>query len=53
MGLLDSSGGGGRLPGGLGGELLPGRLSSGGLASGLLGSCHGAVLSLNDEILEV
>ena len=42
VGLLDTSGGGGRLPGGLGGELLPGSFSSGGLASGLLGSCHGA-----------
>ena len=40
VGLLDSSGGGGRLPGGLGGELLPGGLSSGGLTSGLLGASH-------------
>ena len=41
VGLLDTSGGGGRLPGGLGGQLLPGGLPSGGLAGGLLGSCHG------------
>jgi len=41
MGLLDSSGGWGGLPGGLGGELLPWGLSSGGLTGSLLGSCHG------------
>ena len=41
VGLLDSSGGGGRLPGSLGGELLPGSLSSGGLTGGLLSSGHG------------
>ena len=41
VGLLDSSGGGGRLPGSLGGELLPGSLSSGGLTGGLLGTGHG------------
>ena len=40
VGLLDSSGGGGRLPGSLGGELLPGSLSSGGLTGGLLGTSH-------------
>ena len=40
MGLLDSSSGWGRLPGSLGGELLPWGLSSGGLAGSLLGSCH-------------
>jgi hypothetical protein len=38
--LLDSSGSRGRLPGSLGGELLPGGLASGGLACGLLGSGH-------------
>ena len=41
VGLLDSSGGGGRLPGSLGGQLLPGSLSSGGLTGGLLGTSHG------------
>jgi hypothetical protein len=35
MGLLDSSGGGGRLTGSLGGELLSGSLSSGGFTCGL------------------
>ena len=38
--LLDTSGGGGRLPGGLGGQLLAGSLASGRLTGGLLGSCH-------------
>ena len=41
MGLLDYTGGGGGLPGGLGGQLLPGSLSSGGLTGGLLGTSHG------------
>ena len=40
VGLLDSSGGGGGLPGGLGGQLLPGSLSSGGFTSGLLSTGH-------------
>jgi len=40
MGLLDTSGGGGGLASGLGGELLTGGLSSGGLAGGLLGTSH-------------
>ena len=40
VGLLDSTGGGGALAGGLGGELLPGGLASGGLACGLLGTGH-------------
>ena len=40
MGLLDASGGGGRLARGLGGQLLAGRLASGGLAGGLLGASH-------------
>ncbi len=40
VGLLDTSGGWGRLAGSLGGELLPGSLASGGLASGLLGTGH-------------
>jgi hypothetical protein len=38
VGLLDTSGGGGRLTSGLGGELLSGSLSSGGLTGGLLRS---------------
>ena len=41
VGLLDSTGGGGGLPGSLGGQLLPGSLSSGGLTGGLLGTSHG------------
>ena len=40
MGLLDSSGGGGGLPSGLGSQLLPWSLSSGGLTGGLLGASH-------------
>ena len=40
VGLLDSSGGGGGLPCGLSSQLLPWGLSSGGLASGLLGASH-------------
>ena len=40
MGLLDTSGGGSRLASGLGGQLLAGSLSSGGLAGGLLGTSH-------------
>lgn len=40
MGLLDTAGRRGRLAGGLGSELLPGGLATGGLASGLLGASH-------------
>ena len=40
VGLLHSSGGGGRFPGSLGGQLLPGGLSSSGLTGGLLGTSH-------------
>ena len=40
VGLLHSSGGGGRFPGSLGGQLLPGSLSSGGLTGSLLGTSH-------------
>jgi hypothetical protein len=40
VGLLDTSGGRGRLAGSLGGELLARSLSSGGLAGGLLGTGH-------------
>jgi len=38
--LLDSSGGGSALPGRLGGQLLPGGLSSGGLTGRLLCTSH-------------
>jgi len=38
--LLHSSGGGSRLPGSLGGQLLPRSLSSGGLTGSLLGTGH-------------
>jgi hypothetical protein len=40
MGLLDATGRRGALASGLGRELLPRGLASGGLASGLLGTCH-------------
>jgi hypothetical protein len=40
VGLLDTSGGGGRLTSSLGGKLLAGSLSSGRLAGGLLGTGH-------------
>ena len=40
VGLLDSSGSGGRFTGSLGGQLLPGGLASGGLPCGLLGTGH-------------
>jgi hypothetical protein len=40
VGLLDSSGGGGRLTSSLGGKLLTGSLSSSGFTSGLLSSGH-------------
>ena len=40
VGLLDTSGGGGRFAGSLGGELLARGLASGGLTSGLLGTSH-------------
>ena len=40
MGLLDATGRGGRLASGFGSQLLARGLASGGLASGLLGSCH-------------
>jgi histone H3 len=40
VGLLDTSGGWGRLASSLGGELLTRSLSSGGLTSGLLGAGH-------------
>jgi hypothetical protein len=40
VGLLDATGRGGRLPGGLGGELLAGGFATGGLTGGLLGTGH-------------
>ena len=40
MRLLDTSGGGGALAGGLGGELLTGSLATSGLTGGLLGAGH-------------
>merc|ERR1712131_37089 len=41
VGLLDTTGGRGGLPGSLGSQLLPGGLSSSGFTSGLLGTSHG------------
>ena len=49
MGLLDSTGGGGALSGGLGGKLLPRGLASSGLACGLLSSCHSFMSVMCDE----
>ena len=46
VGLLDTSGGWGRLAGCLRGKLLAGRLATSGLASRLLGSCHGRSVSI-------
>ena len=43
--LLDTSGGRGTLAGSLGGQLFPGSLASGRLASGLLGTSHEPLLS--------
>jgi len=40
VGLLDTTGGGGRFASSLGGELLAGSFSSGGFTSGLLGTGH-------------
>jgi len=51
MGLLHASGGGGALSGGLGGQLLPGRLASSGFPGGLLGTCHDLHLRLRIERL--
>ena len=42
VGLLHTSRGRGRLASSLGSELLAGRLATGGLAGGLLGTCHAA-----------
>ena len=39
----------GAFPGGLGGQLLPGSLSSGGLTGGLLGTSHGESSDDTDE----
>ena len=47
--LLHSAGGRGALPGGLGGQLLPGSLSSGGLTGGLLGSGHFPLQSVRGD----
>uniref|UniRef100_A0A3P8V922 Adrenoceptor alpha 1B n=1 Tax=Cynoglossus semilaevis TaxID=244447 RepID=A0A3P8V922_CYNSE len=51
VGLLHAAGGGGALTGCLGGQLLPGSLTSGGLTGGLLRSGHGfsVFLSLFDR----
>ena len=46
VGLLDSSGGGSRFAGSLGGQLFSGGLASGGFASGLLGTSHGGFSEL-------
>jgi len=47
VGLLDSTGGRCRLPGSLGGQLLPGGLASGGLTGGLLCTGHGWLANLD------
>ena len=51
VGLLDTAGGRGGLPGSLGGQLLTGSLASGGFSCGLLGTCHGERRGLTGEIL--
>ena len=51
MWLLHSSGGGGGLPGGLGGQLLPGRLASGGLTGGLLRTSHVSQSSAKETLV--
>ena len=51
VGLLDTSGGGGRLTSSLGGKLLTGSLSSGGLAGGLLWKEDDCKMSLKSEEL--
>jgi histone H3 len=48
VGLLDSSGGRGRLASSLGGELLARSLPSGGLAGGLLGTGHVCLLLIDE-----
>ena len=49
--LLDSTGSGGGLAGGLGGELLTGSLSSGGLTGGLLGTGHVELVEYFQKII--
>jgi hypothetical protein len=49
MGLLDAAGGGRRLAGCLGGELLAGRLASGGFAGGLLGTGHCTLVAAESD----
>ena len=49
VGLLHTSSSGGRLPGCLGGQLLPGSLPSSGLAGGLLGPGHGWLVERQSE----
>ena len=51
VGLLNSSGGGSTLSGGLGSELLSGGLSSGGLSGGLFSSGHLKMLSCGCVVL--
>ena len=51
VGLLDTTGGGGGLASGLGGQLLPGGLASGGLAGGLLGTGHLVSSSGRDRMM--
>ncbi len=50
VGLLDTSGGGGGLAGGLGGERLTGSLASGGLTSSLLGTSHFCSITSSSQI---
>ena len=54
VGLLDASGSGGALPSGLGSQLLPGGLASGGLPCCLLGASHvvGSVKLIRVELGE-
>jgi hypothetical protein len=52
MGLLNASGGRGRFPRSLSGQLLPGGLASGGLAGGLLGTSHGVGDGGEERVLD-
>jgi len=53
VGLLDSTGRRRRLPGSLGGQLLPRSLASGGLTGGLLCTGHGDGLAILDWLPEI
>ena len=53
VGLLHTSGGGGRFTGGLGGQLFAGSLSSGGFTSSLLGTGHVVDLKVQSRMMVI